>query len=94
MAEINYPQIGNKVMAKIVDMQSDCTIGMKPGDEFELSVHKCGEFCGYFYHNIQGWVKTLQFGGVFPVGDDPDVQMWECPNSNNRVQVELRRIKP
>ncbi len=94
MAEISYPQIGNKVVAKVIDMQSGCTIGMKPGDEFELSLHKCGEFCGYFYHNIMGWVKTLQFGGAFPLGEDPDVQTWVCPNPKNQVKVELRRIKP
>lgn len=29
---------------------------------------KCGEFCGLFYKNIQGWVQTLQFGGTFPAG--------------------------
>ncbi len=93
MADISYPKVGNKVVAKVIETQGDCTIGMKVGDEFELDVHRCGEFCGYFYHNIFGWVKTLQFGGTFPMGDDPDVQVWDCPNPMNRVKVELRRIK-
>ena len=90
---VSYPAIGNKVVAKVIEMKGDCTIGMKVGDEFELSVHKCGEFCGYFYHNIFGMINTLQFGGTFPVGDDPDVQVWECPNFMNRVKVELKRVK-
>jgi uncharacterized repeat protein (TIGR04076 family) len=94
MAEITYPQIGNRVVAKVLEMQNNCTIGMKPGDEFDLSLHRCGDFCGMFYHNIQGFVKTLQFGGAFPMGDNPDVQVWDCPNPKNRVKVELRRIKP
>lgn len=89
---VTYPQIGNKVMAKIIDTKDDCTIGMKVGDEFELSTHKCGEFCGFFYHNIFGLVQTLQLGGTFPGFEDPDVQVWECPHSCN-VKVELRRIK-
>ena len=93
MADINYPQIGHKVVAKVLGAKGNCTIGMKPGDEFELSTHKCGEFCGLFYSNISGWVKTLQFGGTFPMGEDPDVMVWDCPNPMNRVQVELRRIK-
>ena len=29
MAEITYPKIGNKVVAKVLEMQNDCTIGMK-----------------------------------------------------------------
>ena len=90
---VSYPPIGNKVVAKILETKSDCTIGMKPGDEFELSTHKCGDFCGLFYSNIAGWVKTLQFGGTFPMGSDPDVMVWDCPNPNNRVKVELKRIK-
>ena len=35
----------------------------------------------------------LQFGGTFPIGDNPDVMVWECPNANNKVKVELRREK-
>lgn len=90
---VKFPSLGSKVMARVIETKSDCTIGMKPGDEFELSTHKCGDFCGLFYSNIAGWVKTLQFGGTFPLGEDPDVQVWDCPNPNNRVKVELRRVK-
>ena len=89
---VTYPQIGNKVMAKVIDTKGDCTIGMKVGDEFELSTHKCGEFCGFFYHNILGLVKILQFGGTFPGFEDPDVIEWECPHAG-MVKVELKRIK-
>ncbi|NDV26302.1 TIGR04076 family protein [Desulfovibrio sp. JC010] len=90
---VKFPAIGSRVVAKVIETEGTCTIGMKPGDEFELSTHKCGDFCGLFYSNIAGWVTTLQLGGTFPFGDDPDVQVWECPNLNNRVKVELRRIK-
>lgn len=90
---VTFPSLGSKVIAKVIETKSNCTIGMKPGDEFELSTHKCGDFCGLFYSNIAGWVKTLQFGGTFPMGEDPDVQVWDCPNPNNRVKIELRRVR-
>lgn len=90
---VNFPPIGNKVVAKVIAVKSACTIGLKPGDEFELSTHRCGDFCGLFYSNIARWVTTLQLGGTFPFGDDPDVQVWDCPNAQNRVRVELRRIR-
>ncbi|MFH0785123.1 MAG: TIGR04076 family protein [Pseudomonadota bacterium] len=90
---VKFPSLGSKVIAKVIETKSNCTIGMKPGDEFELSTHKCGDFCGLFYSNIAGWVKTLQFGGTFPLSEDPDVQVWDCPNPNNRVKIELRRVK-
>jgi hypothetical protein len=38
-------------------------------------------------------VNVLQFGGTFPLFEDPDVMTWECPNAGNRVKVELRRQK-
>lgn len=41
---VTYPQMGNKVVAKVIEKQGDCTIGMNVGNEFELSVYKCGEF--------------------------------------------------
>ncbi len=89
---VNFPQIGNKVVAKVIDMQGQCTIGMQKGDEFDLSIHKCGNFCGYFYHNIYNWICMLQFDGTFPMGD-PDVMEWVCPNHNNQVKIQLRREK-
>ena len=51
---VTFPEIGNKVVAKVIGMQNSCSIGMKVGDEFELSVHKCGDFCGYFGGNDGG----------------------------------------
>ncbi|MEW6141493.1 MAG: TIGR04076 family protein [Thermodesulfobacteriota bacterium] len=90
---VSYPPIGNRVVAKVIDKPASCTIGMEVGDEYELSTHKCGDFCGLFYHHIAGWVKTLQFGGTVPFFPDPDVQIWECPNANNKVKIELRRTK-
>jgi uncharacterized repeat protein (TIGR04076 family) len=37
---VNYPAIGNKVTAKIIEIGGACSIGMKVGDEFELGVHQ------------------------------------------------------
>jgi uncharacterized repeat protein (TIGR04076 family) len=90
---VKYPPIGNKVVAKVIETKGECSIGMQVGDEFELGIHQCGDFCGYFYHNIFHWVNLLQFDGSFPLFPDKDVMVWECPNPNNRVKVELRRMK-
>lgn len=90
---VKFPSLGHKVVARIIEMDNPCTIGMQPGDEFELSTHRCGDFCGLFYSSISGWVTTLQCSGTLPIGEDPDVQTWECPNPNNRVKVELHRIR-
>lgn len=41
--------VGKKVIATIIETEGDCFIGMKQGDQFELSIHKCGDFCSYLY---------------------------------------------
>ena len=61
-----YQDVGHKVKAKVIGGKRPCTIGMEQGDEFDLSVHKAGDFCGYFYHNIFGAIYTMQFGGKLP----------------------------
>ena len=85
---VHFPQIGNQVTATVLEAE-ECTIGIETGDEFELSTHKCGDFCGYFYHDLYAWLGILQFGGAVDP-EDPDVQYWQCPN-NGRVKIELRR---
>lgn len=91
---VKYPPIGNKVVAKVLGMDGRCTINMQEGDEFELSIHKCVQFCGLFYHNIQPFVVMMQTGGDFPGLPDPDVMPGiTCPNGQNKVKIELRRIK-
>ncbi len=88
---VKYPEVGKKVFATVIEASEDCTIGIQLGDEFELSSYKCGDFCGYFYHDIYPWLSLLQFDGTLDP-ESPDVQYWDCPNKGN-VKIELRRIK-
>lgn len=91
---VEYPPIGHKVTAKVIGMDNPCTINMQEGDEFELSLHKCGNFCGFFYHNIHPMVMMMQTDGEFPGLPDPEVLSGiECPNGRNKVKIELRRVK-
>jgi uncharacterized repeat protein (TIGR04076 family) len=89
---IEYPSLGHKVVAKVMDMQNPCTIGMQKGDEFEVSMHRCGEFCGAFYHNIHSWISVMQCNGALPLLTDPEVMELQCPNNASQVKIELRRI--
>ncbi|MDB1122941.1 TIGR04076 family protein [Vibrio algarum] len=86
---IAFPSVGNKVIARIISSEAPCSIGMKSGDEFELGLRKCGNFCGFFYSSIHKSITDLQFGEI---GQGPDTQVFECPNSMNKVKLELRRI--
>ncbi|WP_419535051.1 TIGR04076 family protein [Endozoicomonas sp.] len=89
---INFPSVGNKIIAKVISSEAPCTIGMKPGYEFELGFRKCGDFCGFFYSNIHESIMALQFSDSASSKPGSDIQVFECPNSKNRVKIELRRI--
>ena len=65
---VSYPKFGDKVIAEAVDMKGDCTIGRQKGDEPGLSIHRCGDFCGYFCHYIFDWLSLLQIERKSPLG--------------------------
>ena len=88
---VSCHKIGKKVIAKVIEVNDDCFIGMKVGDEFELSIHRCGDFCGYFYHNIFNWISTLQFGGSFPMDEQKVVQDCYWCEPRHIVKIELTR---
>jgi uncharacterized repeat protein (TIGR04076 family) len=91
---VQYPPMGHKVVAKVLGMENPCTINMREGDEFELSIHKCGNFCGAYYHAIQPFVVMLQTGGELPGLPDQDLmQGFTCPNPQHKVQLELKRVR-
>jgi len=85
--------IGKKVIATIVETEGDCFIGMKKGDQFELGIHKCGDFCGYLYHNLFNWISTLQFGGNLPHDEEGEVQICEWCEPPHKVKVRLKRTE-
>ena len=82
-----------KIVGTIKDIKGRCSARHKVGDTLELSVHNASGLCGIFYHDIFPTISTLQFGGSFPWGPDPDVVEVECPDRMNAVTMELKRIK-
>jgi len=87
-------RLGYKLVGKILKIKGHCNAGHKVGDEFELSVHKAGNLCGFFYSSIFPYIMMLQFGGGFPSEwGDPDVVVLECMDRANAVVIELKRIR-
>lgn len=86
------PHIGNRVVAKVLSVRGHCYWGHYPGQEMEVSCHNTGGMCGFLYHDIFPTIAMLQFGGAYPWGE-PDVVEVECPDRQNVVKVQLRRVK-
>lgn len=84
-------RLGNPVIATVTEVKGECSWGHKVGDRFDLSGHNTAGLCGFFYHDIFPAITMLQFGGSYPWGDK-DIVVVECPDRQNAVKMELRRI--
>ena len=60
------PELGYKMVATVVDVKGQCSVGHKVGEKFEISCHNPAGLCGFFYHNIFPSLQTFQFGANMP----------------------------
>lgn len=88
MAEM-YP-----VKLKVVSQKGTCVAEHKVGDEFECTGMTPGGICLVAFNSLFPTLWTLMFGGSFPWSQDPDSEMVACPDAENPVVFELRRVGP
>ena len=81
------------VVAKVISQKGRCVAGHKVGDEFLITQLTPAKMCNYAFHSCYPFVTTLQFGGAFPWEKDPNKALVACPDADNPVVFELRRVK-
>ncbi len=90
--------IKNKVIVTVKESHGDCTLH-KVGERFEItypptpenrSIDICPLALNAFYYKIYG----MLFGGQFPWQEEnPDSFVANCPDFDNMVVFELKRVK-
>lgn len=81
-----------KVIATIVSQQGYCAAGHQVGDRFEIGdLTPCG-FCAHAYQAIFPFAMGMQYGACYPWDQEPDHTTLACPDPDNPVHIELRRI--
>ena len=86
------PEI-SKVVAKVISQKGHCDAGHKVGDEWVLSPKTPEGICMGAYHAMYSNAFLLLVGAAMPFREDPDVATVACPDANNPVVFELRRIR-
>jgi len=81
-----------QVVAKVISQKGTCEAGHKVGDEWVLTYKTPEGICMGAYHAMHSPLNLLLVGGVMPFSD-PDVATVACPDANNPVVFELRRIR-
>jgi uncharacterized repeat protein (TIGR04076 family) len=83
----------NKIEITIKDIleKGECPLGHEVGEKFNWP-DDMGKICPHAVFVLYPAVDVLRFGGAFPWEDDPDKTSICCPDPNNPVVFEIRRI--
>lgn len=82
-----------KIKIKVTSQKGTCVVGHKIGDEFETSGTTPAGICLFAFSSILPSLSPLMFGGQFFWSKDKDVAEVACPDADNPVVFELRRIR-
>ncbi len=82
-----------KVLVKVISQKGTCEQEHKVGDEWVMGTKTPEGVCLSAFHCLLPSVRVLMYGGSFPWETDPDVYKGACPDSDNPVVFELRRLR-
>ena len=82
-----------KIMVKVKSVKGHCDLGHKPGDEiiFDGKTVK-GRICLDALCSFLPKVFAMRYGAEFPWLEDKSVATHACPDPENPVVFEVRRI--
>jgi len=82
-----------KIIAKVISQKGTCVVGHKVGDEFIIDPLKTpGGMCPWAFYTVFPFAEPLQFGAVLPWEKDPNKAKVACPDADNPVIFELRKV--
>jgi uncharacterized repeat protein (TIGR04076 family) len=81
------------IKVRVISQKGFCGLHHKVGDEWTIGEATPGGICASAYAAMYPNARTLKFGGVFPWEKDPDSCIVACPDAENPVVFELRRIR-
>ncbi|MFC1919527.1 TIGR04076 family protein [Chloroflexota bacterium] len=80
------------LIARVISQKGTCVNGHKAGDEFVLGDKAPAGMCSWAFSTLFPFANVLQFGGAFPWENDPDTASVACPDPDNPVVFQLRRV--
>ena len=81
------------VAVKVVSQKGTCGAKHKVGDEWIIKGKTPEGICLSAFNSLFLSAQILGFGGVFPWESNPDVTTVACPDAENPVVLELRRLR-
>ena len=81
------------VRVRVISQKGTCGAGHKVGDEWVIASKTPEGICLSAFNALLPNLRVLRFGGSFPWGNNPDVSTLACPDAENPVVFELRRVR-
>jgi uncharacterized repeat protein (TIGR04076 family) len=81
-----------KVRIKVVSQKGYCGAGHKVGDEWLVEKNTPEGICVFAMAALSPFMTPLIYGGAFTWEEDPDVTTVACPDAQNPVVFEIRRL--
>jgi len=82
-----------KVRVKVISQKGTCELGHKVGDQWVVDYKTPEGLCLFAFSSLLPGIMPLMFGGSFPWESDPDMTTVACPDADNPVVFELRRLR-
>jgi uncharacterized repeat protein (TIGR04076 family) len=82
-----------KVSIKVISQKGSCEAGHKVGDQWLVGEKTPGGICLFAFSSLFPFITPLMYGGAFPWEKDPDKTTVACPDPDNPVVFEIRRVR-
>ena len=82
-----------QVKVKVISQKGHCEAGHKVGDEWVVGDKTPEGICIYAFDSLLPLITPLMFGGAYPWEKDPDMTTAACPDGQNPVLFEIRRVR-
>ncbi|MBI4187526.1 MAG: TIGR04076 family protein [Chloroflexi bacterium] len=81
------------VAVRVISQKGTCVLEHKVGDKWVISGSKTPQgICIFAFQSFLPTAQVLMFGGTLPWETNPDIATVVCPDPENPVVFELRRL--
>ncbi|MBA7683258.1 hypothetical protein ES703_91619 [subsurface metagenome] len=82
-----------EVAVRVISQKGTCANEHKVGDEWVLGRTTPEGICMSAFNALYPTARVLMFGGSHPWDTDPDITTAACPDAENPVVFQLRRLR-
>ncbi|MFC1936973.1 TIGR04076 family protein [Chloroflexota bacterium] len=82
-----------EILIKVISQKGKCPAEHKVGDEWVIKEKTPQGICLSAFSSVYPNARVLMFNGHFPYGDDPDAVTATCPDPENPVTFEMKRLR-